>query len=91
MNKLRRVFCPTPEEDREDYRHLAAIIRDCIKRRACCTCVHYVEVPGYHPGFVTGGDEDCDTGRCPIETCEEYKLNPEELDKLHKAERLGWR
>jgi len=91
VNKLRRVFCPTPEEEREDFRNLAAIIRNNIKNRVCGTCVHYITVPGYHPGFVTGADEDCDTGRCPIATCEEYKLNPEELDNLHEAERLGWR
>lgn len=91
MNKLRRIFNPTPEEEREDYRKYAAILRERIKNRVCSTCIHYIAIPGYHPGFVTGADEDCDTGRCPIQTCEEYKLDPKEVDELHRIENLGWR
>lgn len=86
MNKLRRIFNPTVAEQRKDNHWLAKLIRENIKRKACSTCIHYIAVPGYHPGFVTGADEDCDTERCPIETCEDYKLNPSELDRIRELE-----
>lgn len=89
MGDFRRTFHPTPEEERETFRKIAEIIRDCIMEKACCTCKHYNIIPGYHPGFVTGGDCDCDTGRCPIETCEEYELDPEELERLRECEKRG--
>lgn len=89
MPDLRRIFRPTPEEEQEDFRRLARVIRFCIEIKACCTCKHYIVIPGYHPGFVTGGDCGCDTGRCPIETCEEYELDPKELEKVRECESRG--
>ena len=77
---LRRVFNPTSEEQEEDKRKLAEACQYNIERKACCTCVHCFDVPGYHPGFVIGGEMDCDLGRCPIETCADYELNKEILE-----------
>lgn len=76
---LRRIFNPTPEEQEEDWVRYIEICKQNIKDKRCCTCAHCYDVPGYHPGFVTGGEIDCDLGRCPIETCENYELNKELL------------
>lgn len=75
MISFRRIFNPTPEEQAEDHHKYMKIHQKNIEMKACCTCIHYIIVPGCHPGFVTGADEDCDTGRCPIQTCEDYELD----------------
>ena len=87
MFDFRRTFHPTPEEQEAARLKYIEVCRENIERKACCTCVHHISVPGYHPGFVIGADEDCDTGRCPIKTCEEYELDMakmrlELLDKM---------
>lgn len=89
MADFRRIFHPTPEEQQEDYRKFAAVMRQGVNEKWCTSCVHFISVPGYHPGFVTGADADCDTGRCPIETCEDYSLDEEYVNELEHLERLG--
>ena len=75
MISFRRAFNPTPEEIELATQKYAEIHRENIKKKSCCTCTHYVTKPGCHPGFVTGADEACDTGRCPNKTCEDYALD----------------
>lgn len=86
MSDFRRTFSPTVEEQREDQKRYAAILRNVIEKKACCVCRHYHIIPGYHLGFVTGGDEECDTGRCPIETCVEYEFDEDILKKIEALE-----
>lgn len=45
MNKLRRLFNPTPEEREEDAREFKKFIQQLIDERACCTCQHYEPAP----------------------------------------------
>lgn len=87
IGNFREIFFPTPEEEKECRRRYADIIRLMIKEKACCTCKHYVVVHGYHPGFVTGGDAECDTGRIPIETCFKYELGGDMVSELEELER----
>lgn len=81
MNRLRRVFNPTPTEQHKDMLRYTNIVHELIEQKSCSTCIHYVIIPGFHPGFVTGADAECSTGRCPIDICENYKLL-QELEKL---------
>lgn len=56
MNKLRRIFCPTKEEEIEDYERILQIHKNNIGE--CCTCIHRIPTDPYLPGFVT------DYGKC---------------------------
>ena len=60
-NKLRRIFCPTPEEEAEDLRQYKAIHDELAKERGCSTCKNIRHVIDY-PGFVTGGENECTAG-----------------------------
>ena len=75
MFDFRRAFHQTREEQEEDRRRYMEACQKAIERKACCTCVHHISVSGYHLGFVTGADEDCELGRCPVETCKDYELD----------------
>jgi len=88
MNRLRRIFDPTPAEQYEDKLRCANIVRELIEQRNCSTCIHYVVIPGFHPGFVTGADEECCKGRCPIDSCESYRLNPLHTKLLQELKNL---
>ena len=54
MNKLRRIFKPTKEEEIEDFETLLKFHNDYIGE--CSTCSNHI--PSSYPGFVT----DC--GEC---------------------------
>lgn len=60
-NKLRRIFCPTLEEQEEDRKQLLEIHRELAKEKGCSTCAYIRHVIDY-PGFVTGEAFECATG-----------------------------
>lgn len=75
MNKLRRLFNPTPEEKEEDLRSYKKFIQKLIDDRACCTCNHYEPAPD-----VPGCSSSCSYCNImhitsPQETCLFYSLN----------------
>lgn len=55
-NKIRRIFCPTPEEELEDVEKIAEI-REALKG-TCSACIHHEEsdLPGYFTDY----------GRCRV-------------------------
>lgn len=61
VNNLRRVFAPTPEEQREDLERYKAIYNSLKPERGCSTCKHCVHAISY-PSFVTGEECECDAG-----------------------------
>lgn len=60
-NKLRRIFCPTPEEQKEDFERLKKIHNELAKEKGCSTCKYCVHVR-YYPSFVTGEECECTAG-----------------------------
>ena len=61
MSKLRRIFCPTPEERAEDFAKYKAIHDEVAKEKGCSTCKHCIHVTSY-PGFVTAEECECNVG-----------------------------
>lgn len=57
----RRIFCPTPEEQREDFERLKKIHDELAKKKGCSTCKYCVYVCHY-PGFVIGEECECAAG-----------------------------
>jgi len=60
-NKLKRIFCPTPEELQEDIKRYQQLHDELKLQKGCITCKHYVHIQ-YLPGFVTGEEYKCDIG-----------------------------
>lgn len=60
-NKIRRIFCPTLEEKKEDWEKLKNIYNEQIKDHGCSTCIHCIHIINY-PGFVTGEENECNAG-----------------------------
>lgn len=95
-NKLRRMLCPTPEQQLEDYFFLVDIHNELKVKKGCSTCKHCIHVRDY-PGFCTAEECECDIGlECDtvlftIKNCpkwEEKVIEPwEEIKGLLKAER----
>ena len=73
-NKIRELFCPTPEELEQQMKPFVAIFREQVSRKACCTCESYTRDDLYDPGFVTGGPI-CKHGGSATESCELYKTD----------------
>ena len=77
-NKLRRIFCPTPEEQREDFEELKRIHNELKIKKGCSTCIHCIHVRDY-PGFVTGEECECNAGLKPdtvffsVENCPKWE------------------
>lgn len=61
MNKLRRMFAPTPEEEIEDNFVFEKMFNKLAEEKGCCTCNYCRHVIDY-PGFVTGEESKCDVG-----------------------------
>ena len=61
MNKLRRIFNPTKEEQEEDRQKYKKIHYELVKKKGCSTCKHCVHVRNY-PGFVTAEECECSAG-----------------------------
>lgn len=61
MNKLRRIFAPTPEEQAEDLEQYMKLHRELTKKKGCSTCRNIRHVVSY-PGFVTGEENECTAG-----------------------------
>lgn len=80
MNKIRRIFCPTPEEQLEDFKKYKMIHDELKVKKGCSTCIHCKHVRNY-PGFVTGEECECDTGlECDtvlfqVEQCPKWEDN----------------
>ena len=50
-NKLRRIFCPTLEEQKEDFDRYKKIHDELAMKKGCSTCKYCVHVRHY-PSFV---------------------------------------
>lgn len=83
MNKLRKVFMPTPREEIEQLENI--LNNFCLEDRLCNTCIHYVPTSAYTPGFVTDFG-DCKEGFnvCEFihEGCLFYQYNSAPADML---------
>ncbi len=60
-NAIRRLFCPTPEEEAEDLAKFIALHKELAKDRGCETCRNTRHMVDY-PGFVTGEENECTAG-----------------------------
>ena len=57
-NKLRSIFCPSPQEKIKQYE--AVLERCCVDDGSCSSCIHHVPPTADLPGFVT------DYGKCKL-------------------------
>lgn len=77
MGRFRRVFFPTPEEEKEDIKKFKKLWDEGVKKRGCITCANCIHVISY-PGFVTAEECECQVGlECDtvlgtITNCEKY-------------------
>ena len=82
MNKLRRIFNPTPEEEIEDNQKIIDMVSGFYKDRGCKHVINY-------PGFVTGEEcectvgLECDTVLHTIKNCSKY-IDNDYLERLIK-------
>ena len=78
MNRIRRIFNPTPEEKLEDMKRMYSIHTKLKKEKGCSTCKHCKHVQNY-PGFVTAEEcecqvgLECDTVLFQIKNCEKWE------------------
>ena len=83
MNKLRRIFCPTEEERKEDARKLKLLHDELAVKKGCSTCKHCIHVRDL-PGVMTGEECECDAGlECDtvlfsVENCPRWEDDMEE-------------
>lgn len=91
MADFRRIFFPTPEEEKKDFERVARLYFSNIGY--CCTCANHDE--SEMPGFVT------DYGECRLNVpdfpekacaqveanCEKYELDEEQVEYLLEAYR----
>lgn len=61
MNKLRRIFCPTIEEQIEDLENLLKLHNELVSEHGCSTCDYCKHVRTY-PDYVTGEECECQVG-----------------------------
>lgn len=59
MNSLRRMICPTPEEEEEDRQKINKIIQRMKNDKHCSFCVHAEEHPHYEMGYEAGSYTYC--------------------------------
>ncbi len=84
MNKLRRIFNPTKEEQEEDRQKYKKLHYELAKEKGCSTCLHCIHVRNY-PGFVTGEECECSAGlECDtvlflVKNCPEWVDGYEEI------------
>ena len=84
MNKLRRIFNPTREEQEEDRQKYKALYYELAEKKGCSTCKHCIHVRNY-PGFVTAEEcecsagLECDTVLFSVENCTEWVDGYDEL------------
>ena len=94
-NKLRSIFCPTPQEKIKQYK--AVIDRYCMDNGSCLSCMYHIPPATDLPGFVTDYGEcklnlDIFAGKvCGLEDvkCESYSYNSwreSELRRLIRKE-----
>ncbi len=62
MNKLRRIFNPTVDEQTEDLKFNYDVHKKLTKDRGCATCKHLKHVKEY-PAFVMAEGCVCNAGR----------------------------
>ena len=86
MNKLRRMFNPTPEEELEDLIDFKTRwVDDLRKKRGCSTCNNCKHVNDY-PAFVTAEEcictagLECDTVLFRVENCSKWEVD-DSIDK----------
>ena len=61
MNKLRRIFYPTREEQLEDLKKYKTIHDELKVKKGCSTCIHCIHIRDF-PDFVTGEECVCAVG-----------------------------
>lgn len=77
-NKLRRIFCPTEEEQLEDLKQHLMLHEKLKVKKGCSTCEYCMHVRNY-PGFVTAEEcectagLECDTVLFSVENCPKWK------------------
>ena len=77
-NKLRRIFCPTEEEQLEDLKQYLTLHEKLKVKKGCSTCEHCIHVRNY-PGFVTAEEcectagLECDTVLFSVENCPKWQ------------------
>ena len=59
MNKLRRIFNPTLEEEEEDIQKLKSIAQQLVDDRCCSMCKNSIPEPHYEGGYDAGSDPYC--------------------------------
>lgn len=59
MNKLRRMFFCTPEEEKEDIRFFEGMIQKLKDDKHCKFCIHAEERQHYEMGCEAGTDVYC--------------------------------
>lgn len=80
VNNFRRIFCPTLEEQKEDFERYQKIHDELVKEKGCCTCKYCVHVRHY-PNFVTGEECECTAGlKCDtvlfsVSNCSKWEEN----------------
>lgn len=78
---FRRIFCPTLEEQKEDFERYKKLHDELAKKKGCSTCKYCVRVRHY-PGFVTGEEceciagLECDTVLFSVSNCPKWEEKP---------------
>ena len=44
MNKLREIFCPTPEQQQKQREQYKKLLEKAHEEKWCCTCKNYIPV-----------------------------------------------
>lgn len=79
-NKLRRVFCPTPEEELEDMNLVKRVAEKAYREKWCSFCKQYIPIPDNLPGFVTAFPE-CKLGGLATQTCLFYDADGKKYEQ----------
>ena len=61
ISDFRRIFRPTPEEQKKTLNDIKKIHDELAKKKGCSTCKYCVRVCCY-PSFVTGEECECTAG-----------------------------
>lgn len=69
---FRKAFGLDPEYNKQLEESMQEAEKKALKEKWCCTCEYYIPVDPNLPGFVVAYPE-CEKGRNPIQSCEEYR------------------
>ena len=78
-NKLRRVLCPTPEEQKEDLKKRLKLWGEAVKEKSCSVCVHF-----YDDSTGVSTDYGCDLGG-DYNDCAISRIGRGECDRWEKT------